>query len=430
MLKTLSLLCLTATLATAQVKFSPTAYGANQSPNSVITGDFNLDGKPDFAVMESGNQLTIFLNKGTSGFAQKAQYAIVTNNNDTRIDTADVNGDGILDILIGKQFIPEFEIWYGNGDGTFRFGKDVPIDSGDSLNFALGDANRDGHVDFLYQYNDDTSSFVAVYLNDGAANFNSVGGPVFPTFVDNWALADFDRDGNLDILARMGSTLQEYSNDGTGRFLLHKTSTVNGGTGAMTVGSFNHDAVPDIALLIRSCDAGTCTSSTHDKAYVYLNDGTGHFGLRSSYTAGIGFGNVTAGDLNGDTIGDIIATGADTVTGNAVLCNISSTRARGSSTDLIPPAITRGRLCLSCVISIWMAVTTWSSPPEAPIRCSTRTLRSHVPRQLPEHSTRVSVDQPTMPPSRRHLQSLLPETHRLACRALNSGLTARSRPRC
>jgi hypothetical protein len=229
-----------------------------------------------------------------------------------------MNGDGFLDIVIGKQYIAEFEIWYGNGDGAFRFGKDVPISSGDSLNFALGDVNRDGKVDFLYQYNDDTSSFVSVYLNDGSANFTLVGGPVFPTFVDNWALADFDRDGKLDVLARMGSTLQEYSGDGTGQFALHKTSTVNGGTGNMTVGSFNHDAVPDIALLIRSCDAGTCTSSTHDKAYVYLNDGTGHFGLRSSYTAGIGFGDITAGDLNGDTIGDIIATGADTVNGNAV----------------------------------------------------------------------------------------------------------------
>jgi hypothetical protein len=83
MYKTLSLVCiaLTATLATAQVKFSATAYGANQSPNSVITGDFNLDGRPDFAVMEAGNKLTIFRNSGSGVFAQKAQYAIVTNNN-------------------------------------------------------------------------------------------------------------------------------------------------------------------------------------------------------------------------------------------------------------------------------------------------------------------------------------------------------------
>ena len=302
----------------AQVNFSATAYGANQSPNSVVTGDFDHDGRPDFAVMEAGNQLTIFRNTGSGAFTQKAQYAIVTNDNNTRIDTADMNGDGFLDIVIGKQFIPEFEIWYGNGDGTFRFGKDVPINSGDSLNFALGDVNRDGKVDFLYQYNDDSSSFVSVYLNDGAANFTSVGGPVFPTFVDNWALADFDRDGKLDVLVRMGSTLQEYSGDGTGQFTLHQTSTVNGGTGTMTVGSFNHDAVPDIALLIRTCDAGSCTSSTNDKAYVYLNDGTGHFGLRSSYTAGVGFGDITAGDLNGDTIGDIIAVGVDSLNGNAV----------------------------------------------------------------------------------------------------------------
>ena len=52
-------------LATAQVTFSKTAYGTNQSPNSAITGDFDKDGKPDFAVVEAGNLVTIYLHTGS-----------------------------------------------------------------------------------------------------------------------------------------------------------------------------------------------------------------------------------------------------------------------------------------------------------------------------------------------------------------------------
>src|SRR3954471_5834235 len=112
---------LVSAFATAQVTFSKTAYGANQAPGSVVTGDFNKDGKPDFSVLEVGNMLTIYLNTGSGHFSKKAQYAIVDNNNALRMDTADTNGDGKLDIVIGKQYTPEFEIWYGNGDGTFTF---------------------------------------------------------------------------------------------------------------------------------------------------------------------------------------------------------------------------------------------------------------------------------------------------------------------
>src|SRR5882724_4572673 len=86
-------------LATA-VTFSKTAYGANQSPNSAVTGDFNKDGKPDFAVVEAGTLVTIYLNTGSGHFSQKAQYAIASNDNPIRIDTADVNSDGKLDIVI------------------------------------------------------------------------------------------------------------------------------------------------------------------------------------------------------------------------------------------------------------------------------------------------------------------------------------------
>ena len=311
-------LAFTSTLAIGQVTFSSTQYGSGTYPERPVTGDFNRDGKPDFATMTNGNQLTIYLNTGSGKFAQKASYSVVTNFNETRIDTADLNGDGILDLVIGKQYDSTFEIWWGNGDGTFTFGKDVNIGAGDSLDFALGDINNDGKVDFVYQYNDDTSSYVHVLLNDGTGNFSDAAGVVFPTFTDNWAMADFDRDGKLDVVARMGTTLQEYSGNGSGGFVLHKTSTVAAGSGFLTVGSFNHDATADLALIIDNCGTRTCDASARDKVYIYLNDGTGHFGLRSSYTAGTGYANFAADDMTGDQVQDLAIAGVDFQNGTAV----------------------------------------------------------------------------------------------------------------
>jgi len=302
-------------LSTA-VTFSNTAYGANQSPNSAITGDFDKDGRPDFAVMEAGNMLTIYLNVGSGKFSQKARYAVATNNNNAKIDTADMDSDGKLDLVIGKQYVPEFEIWFGNGDGTFRFGKDVSTVSPDAFDFVLADINHDGNVDFFNVYVDDTNSTASTYFNDGSANFTHVFGPSLDSLISNYELADFDRDGQFDILMRDHNQLNEYSGNGTGTFTLHATSTVIGGSASMTKGSFNRDSSLDVAVRVWNC--GSCTASSRSKVYIYLNDGIGHFGLRSSYTAGVGPGDITAGNLNGDGIEDILLPGHDIVNGTNV----------------------------------------------------------------------------------------------------------------
>jgi hypothetical protein len=314
--------------ATAQVTFSKTAYGANQAPGSTVSADFDRDGRPDFATVEAGNLLTIYLNIGAGKFQRRAQYAIASNDNPIRIAAADLNGGGNVDIVIGKQYSPELEIWYGTGMGDFTFGKVISTSSPDAYNFDLADVNSDGNVDIVNVYNDDSSSFADVYLNDGSATFTVIpGSPTFASFVSNFALADFDRDGKTDILVRVDDQLQLYKGDGAGGFALSKSSTVPSGDGTLTVGSYNHDSSLDVALRVWNCDAGTCTSGKKSAISIYLNDGSGHFGLRSRYTAGVGMGGVPAEapqvatfstDLNGDGIQDLMLPGLDLVNGTSV----------------------------------------------------------------------------------------------------------------
>ncbi|HEY0565304.1 MAG TPA: VCBS repeat-containing protein [Terriglobales bacterium] len=316
-----SLLCslLLCAAASAQIKFSKVTVAANHFPGSVVSGDFDRDGRPDLAAIADGDQLTIYRNLGSGKFSTVSHGTVLTNNNAVHIDTADVNNDGKLDIVVGKQFDGDVEVWLGNGDGSFTLFTDEQLTTATSIDFKLGDVNGDHIPDLLVMFNDDTASGVVVFLNDGHGNFTAHNpGIAASTVISNWALADFNGDGKMDVLLRVRNQLQDFSGDGHGNFTLHSTSSVNAGTGTLTVGSFNHDSRLDVALRIRTCDAGTCTASSRDKVYTYLNDGTGHFGLRSITNAGVGFGDMFAGDLNGDGIQDLAISNIDLTNGTAV----------------------------------------------------------------------------------------------------------------
>jgi uncharacterized protein (TIGR03437 family) len=117
--------------------YTPKPVQIDKDPGieNVGAGDFNRDGNLDL-VVQDGRGLTVWLGKGDGTFqtgpiSYLDQYG--------RLTVADVNGDGIPDVISG------FSVLLGNGDGSFQ----APVMFGQSEILATADFNRDGKLDFV-----------------------------------------------------------------------------------------------------------------------------------------------------------------------------------------------------------------------------------------------------------------------------------------
>jgi len=233
----------------------------------VAVGDFDNDGLEDvYVTAYGGNRL--YHNNGDGTFTDATQKAAVAGGGwSTSAAWVDLNNDGALDLVVLRYLEWDFDdIWCGehkegfraychpdffkpisplvyhnNKDGTFtevseKVGLAKP---GKGLGIALADYDRDGHVD-LFVANDSMAEFL--FHNKGDGTFEEVGlASQVAVDIDGRTyagmgvdFADYNNDGLPDIvvtdLANQRYAL--YKNAGDGSFTY---ATSSAGLGQMTV---------------------------------------------------------------------------------------------------------------------------------------------------------------------------------------------------
>jgi VCBS repeat protein len=173
----------------------PPALAANVIPT---LADFDHDGVLD-ALSATYGRVDVLLGTGTGGFTRGA--SLVTQSSPWRVPVLDLNGDGALDLIAVDG--DGFSAVFGTAEGGFSEWSPAPDTAYRDLTAAAtGDIDADGDTDLVaVQYTGD----VELFLNDGAAHFAL--SRRFPrgATVNDLALADFDRDGRLDLF--IGATI-------------------------------------------------------------------------------------------------------------------------------------------------------------------------------------------------------------------------------
>ena len=265
-------------------------------------GDFNGDGRPDYAVPTNGGPIVILLGNGDGTFT--TGFSVLTSSFEpTSVVVGDFNGDGKQDLaVLSASGIGSVNIYLGNGNGTFQTARNYPVAASTSSSrlLAIGDFNRDGIQD-LAATNTGLNQ-VAVILGNGDGSFNapsyySVGGSPW-----NVVAADINQDGILDlVVAADGSSsvsILQGNGDGTFKTVIY-VNTGAGQVGSVAVGDFNGDGYPDLAT----------TSAGDNGVFVLLNQATAtpSFGAATKFTMNSGPYYLTIGDFNRDGKLDILS---------------------------------------------------------------------------------------------------------------------------
>lgn len=347
--------------AGARVQFEAPFFASptTRSPRGIAFGDFNEDGRLDFAANVRSGNFTLRLGDGsyptgaltTSDHPASSSSAIVS---------GDLNHDGHLDLVLALSSVDvpsSICVYLGTGKGTFGPRSDFSAASEGTDSVVLADFNEDGHLDVAASTVSSTpTAWVCVWMGQGDGNLTgridlyNLGWPsgLVATdvdedghedlvFTDNWwganllcilpghgdgtfaaprpsetglypvglACGDLNEDGHVDcVTANMDDdsiTVDLGRGDGTFSPIKYP---VGGRPCAVTIGDFDGDGDPDLAVADNHID----TTAAGNAVTILMNTGTGHFTRFADLPVCRGPNSIHTGDLNADDHPDLVLT--------------------------------------------------------------------------------------------------------------------------
>jgi len=308
---------------------------------TVVSADFNRDGKADVATGGSGG-VGVFL--GTGDGALAVVNFLAAGSSGRGIAAGDVDGDGDVD-LVSLQYsttVAGYYVHINNGTGTFTTPTMTALATASASGAALGDMNHDGKLDLVIT-NAVSNNGLTILIGSGTGTFTETyqidcGSYVYGSPV----IADVDRDGNLDIVVGSHTAgIKVARGTGNGSVYAIQTSPLSGNayySYATDVADFDGDGKLDVVV----------PDTYIDRIHVLSGIGDGTFTGEQIVDPATAYGSlygVAAGDMNGDGRPDVVSVdnaGTAAALGVSVALNSTAYRCETSLGGTVDTAVGAG----------------------------------------------------------------------------------------
>ena len=241
----------------------PSAPGQVAAPSyaggaaDLLVGDFNGDGIPDLLVQTvpttlpggPASHLVTMLGNGDGTFTALPNPPLVSGEY-LNLAAADFNKDGKLDVVYGENVGQNIFFLPGKGDGTFGSSTQIATTSG-VLSIGASDLNGDGNIDLVLSSQSPT--MVAILLGRGDGTFRLLpDNPALDLSDFNVGISDVTGDGIPDLVLAdyYGAKLRVFQGLGDGTFTFLTGSPIPSFEESVSFAfaDFNGDGHQDLAV--------------------------------------------------------------------------------------------------------------------------------------------------------------------------------------
>jgi hypothetical protein len=150
------------------------ASQAIDQPAAVATGDIDQDGDEDIIAISNYDAMLVwFENLGDGQFNPDFHPIYSGNSYNTEVETHDVNGDGLCDIILGHNLNGTIMLFYNLGNAVF--GDPISLTSVYQVqDIIVDDFDGDSEADLMVLHGNNTSARVGWHKNLGNGEFGSL----------------------------------------------------------------------------------------------------------------------------------------------------------------------------------------------------------------------------------------------------------------
>ncbi len=274
--------------------------GTGKRPTAGTAADLNADGHLDVVSVDRGdNQLSVFLGDGMGNLQRIPDAAPQTGESPSSVLAADLDGDGVLDLVTADARFDQVSFFSGLGGG--RFAKSSGFDTGGEPN-SLSAADLDGDQLLDLVTANSGSSEISILHGSSSLSFDpplKLGTGRNPLFLLS---CDLDGDGHFDLVtADSGDDqLSILTGRGFGQFSERRTVDTGVRPRSLASADLNHDGWLDLV----------CANQLSDDLSIFQG-GEGVLSQPAQGSVRLDTGKrpscVLAEDLNGDAYLDLVS---------------------------------------------------------------------------------------------------------------------------